>query len=93
MIDNLGQCFTKANHITILIQLLGEPVLLLGWPIGKKGTQKPWKHLEAATAMKDAAYLRYLEKGNIGVALGDKSGGLISIDWDEDGILDEFLRN
>lgn len=81
-----------ASHVSELIQLLGEPVLLLNWPLGTKGTKQKWKHLEAATAMKDATYLRDLEKGNIGVALGDKSGGLISIDWDEDGILDEFLR-
>ena len=81
-----------AAHVSELIQLLGEPVLLLNWPLGTKGAKQKWKHLEAATAMKDANYLRDLEKGNIGVALGDKSGGLISIDWDEDGILDEFLR-
>lgn len=81
-----------ADHVIELLGLLGEPVLLLNWPSGKKGTQKKWKHLEAATVMKDATYLQGLEKGNIGVALGDKSGGLISIDWDEDEILDEFIR-
>ena len=81
-----------AAHVSELIRLLGEPVLLLSWPLGTKASQKKWKHLEAATAMKDAAHLRDLEKGNIGVALGDKSGGLISIDWDEDGILDEFIK-
>lgn len=81
-----------AAHVSELIQLLGEPVLLLNWPLGKKGAQQKWKHLKAEIAMKDAAYLRKLETGNIGVALGDRSGGLISIDWDEDEILEEFLR-
>ena len=81
-----------ADHIRKLMDLLGEPVLLLSWPLGKKGTQKKWKHLEAATDMKELAYLRKLGEGNIGVALGDKSGGLISIDWDDDAILDEFIR-
>ena len=81
-----------AAHVSELIQLLGEPVLLLSWPLGTKGANKRWKHRKAEVAMKDAAYLRELEKGNIGVALGDKSGGLISIDWDEDAILDEFIR-
>ena len=81
-----------AAHVSELIHLLGEPVLLLSWPLGTKGTKQKWKHLEATTAMKDPAYLRDLDKSNIGVALGEKSGGLISIDLDEDGILDEFLR-
>ena len=81
-----------AAHVSELIQLLGEPVLLLSWPPKTKGTKKRWKHLKAEVAMKDEAHLRELEKGNIGVALGDKSGGLISIDWDENEILEEFLR-
>lgn len=81
-----------ADHVVELLDLLGEPVLLLNWPSGKKGTNKTWKHLEASIAMNDAKYLRKLGKGNIGVALGDKSGGLISIDWDDDQILDEFIR-
>jgi hypothetical protein len=66
-----------ADHRRELMDLLGEPVLLLSWPLGKKGTQKKWKHFEAATVMKDLAYLRKLGESNIGVALGDKSGGLI----------------
>ena len=81
-----------AAHVSELIQLLGEPVLLLSWPLGTKGAKQKWKHLKAETDMKDSAYLLKFENGNIGVALGDKSGGLISIDWDEDEILDEFLK-
>ena len=81
-----------ADHVRELIHLLGEPVLLLSWPLGTKGTKQKWKHLEAETDMKDSAYLRKFQNGNIGVALGDKSGGLISIDWDNDEILDEFIR-
>lgn len=81
-----------AAHVSELIHLLGEPVLLLSWPSGVKGAEKRWKHLKAEVAMKDEAHLRELGKGNIGVALGDKSDGLISIDWDQDEILEEFLR-
>jgi hypothetical protein len=79
------------SHVLELIQLLGEPVLLLAWPLGSKGDKIPWKHLDNKTTMSDTRYLYKLGGGNIGVALGDKSGGLISIDFDDDDALRAFL--
>jgi hypothetical protein len=69
-----------------LRELLGLDVLLLPC---KSGTKKPvgkWKELTAA-AMADPAYMARLDNGNIGVALGQRSGGLCSLDIDSD---DEF---
>lgn len=80
-----------AYHVEELRQLLGRDVLLLSWPWGKKGDKRRWKHL-TADAMNDPEYLRRLEVGNIGVALGDVSGGLCSLDIDTDEGVQEFLR-
>lgn len=66
-------------------------MLLLAWPLGKKGTKKPWGHL-TIKEMGKPEYLRSLEKGNIGVALGEKSGGVCSIDFDDDALLERFLE-
>lgn len=79
------------SHVLKLIQLLGEPVLLLAWPLGSKGGNSRWKYLDAETYMGDTQYLCNLGNGNIGVALGAKSGGLISIDLDDDDVLNAFL--
>lgn len=76
-----------APHVKRLIRLLGEPVLLLAWPSGSKGLPKKWGHL-IADEMRKPAYLAKLARGNIGVALGEKSGGLCSIDADSE----DFLR-
>ena len=64
-------------------------MLLLPWPLGKKGTKRKWKHL-TLEAMSDPAYLAKLAKGNIGVAQGSKSNGLCSIDIDHDDEIDGF---
>jgi hypothetical protein len=72
-----------APHVANLIKLLGEPVLLLSWPAGVKATKKKWGHLTVED-MKRPAYLAQLAHGNIGVAVGEKSGGLCSIDIDGD---------
>lgn len=82
----------RQDPVERLLLLLGEPVLLLHWPFGSKGVQEKWGHLRADVEMKDPQYLAQLRKGNIGVALGEKSGALISIDWDDDESLSEFLR-
>jgi hypothetical protein len=70
--------------------LLGFDVLLLHWPLGKKGTPKKWKHL-TLDVMRDATYLAKLATGNIGVAQGNVSNGLCSIDLDLDDEVDGFL--
>lgn len=77
------------NPVPELLRLLGQPVLLLAWPRGTKGTKRKWGRLTLA-AMEDPRYLAKLAKGNIGVALGDKSGGLCSIDFDDDDALRVF---
>jgi hypothetical protein len=72
-----------------LLRLLGQPVVLIGWPKGSKGTKKPWKHLTPANMTPE--YLAKLPDGNIGVALGEKSSGLCAIDLDDDSLVDPFL--
>lgn len=73
-----------------LLRLLGRPVVFIDWPRGVKGSQKRWKHLryENMTAL----YLKNLRHGNIGVALGDVSGGLCAIDIDSDGHVQTFVN-
>ncbi len=80
-----------APQVAELRELLGNDVLLLPWPLGKKGDKRAWKHLTAA-AMNDPAHLRLLGRGNIGVALGQVSGGLCSLDIDSDEELAHFLE-
>ena len=69
--------------------LLGYDVLLLAWPKGSKGTKKKWGHLTVADMTPD--YLAKLERGNIGVALGEKSGNLIHWDVDDDNLVHPIL--
>lgn len=85
--DLPGNGFPRVEHIR---RLLGDDVLLLAWPWGVKGSKKPWGHLTAAK-MKEPAYLHELEEGNIGVAQGEKSHGICSIDCDTDEFLEAFL--
>lgn len=78
-----------APHVTDLRRLLGKDVLLLAWPLGKKGDRRRWKHLTADSM--DDLYLQKLGVGNIGVALGSVSGGLCSLDIDSDEEVLAFL--
>ena len=80
----------KANGVVAeLKELLGEPVVFIRWPRGVKGTKRRWKHLRAAHMTAD--YLSKLPSGNIGVALGEVSGGLWAIDVDDDHLVEPFL--
>jgi hypothetical protein len=80
----------KANEIVAeLKELLGEPVVFIKWPKGVKGTQRRWKHLRAKHMTPE--YLSKLPMGNIGVALGEVSGGLCAIDVDDDHLVEPFL--
>ena len=66
------------DRISRLRELLG-PAVLLPWPSGSKGNRRKWKHLQLTDM--DDDYLAKLKKaGNIGVALGRVSGGLVTID-------------
>ena len=72
-----------------LRDLLGHDVLLLAWPRGSKGTLRKWGHLTVADMT--PAYLEKLEGGNIGVALGEKSGNLVALDVDTDEMIQPFI--
>jgi hypothetical protein len=79
-----------SNRISHILGLLG-PAVLLPWPSGSKGDRRKWKHLQLPD-MNDDRHIARLEKAaNIGVALGDVSGGLVTIDFDEDSYVDGFL--
>lgn len=69
--------------------LLGHGVVLLGWPLRSKGTRKKWGNLTAADMTPE--YLKRLERGNLGVALGRVSGGLVAVDIDDDRLVKPFL--
>ena len=74
-----------------LQEVIGYDVLLLHWPLGKKGTRRKWKHL-TLDVMSDPVYLAQLAAGNIGVAQGRVSNGLCSIDCDLGDQIDSFLK-
>lgn len=76
-------------NVSELRELLGNDVLLLQWPRGSKGTRKKWGHLTVADMTPE--YLEKLEHGNIGVALGAKSGNLIALDVDDDSLVEPYL--
>lgn len=75
--------------IAELRELLGYDVLLLAWPKGSKGTKRKWGHLTVADMT--PVYLAKLRHGNIGVALGTKSGNLVALDVDIDEMIQPFL--
>src|SRR5580765_3248547 len=70
----------KEHVVDEIRTLLGSDTLLLRWPLGTKGSRKKWGHLNAQSMT--PAYLRKLATGNIGVAMGAKSGGLCVVDAD-----------
>ncbi len=71
---------------------LGPGAVLLPIPRGGKGPRLTgWQKITVA-AMRDPAYLAGLNHGgNVGVLLGEPSGGLCTIDLDSQGVLDLFL--
>lgn len=69
--------------------LLGNDVLLLAWPLCSKGTKRKWGDLTIADMT--PAYVAKLERGNIGVALGEKSGNLVALDIDTDDLVQPFI--
>ena len=79
--------FPRVEHLR---RLLGNDVLMLAWPRGSKGTKAKWGHLRVA-AMADPKHLAKLEAGNIGIAQGQVSNGLCSIDLDDDQWMQRFL--
>jgi hypothetical protein len=80
----------SSDRIPHLLGLLGA-ALLLPWPSGKKGGWRKWKHLQL-TDMDERSYQAKLERAaNIGVALGQVSNGLVTIDLDHDTYVEAFL--
>jgi bifunctional DNA primase/polymerase-like protein len=80
-----------SNRISQILSLLGS-ALLLPWPAKCKGAPKKWKHLQL-TDMSAPSHLTELERaGNIGVALGRASNGLVTIDFDNEDYVEAFLE-
>src|SRR5215469_7538299 len=80
----------KTNRVSRLGELLG-PAVLLPWAPGSKGDSRRWKHLQLAD-MDDVSHQTKLQRaGNIGVALGQVSNGLITIDFDQDSYVETLL--
>jgi hypothetical protein len=79
-----------SDRISHLCELLG-PVVLLPWPSGSKGKRRKWKHLQLRHMTEPGHQSKLKGAGNIGVALGRASNGLITIDFDEDSYVDAFL--
>jgi hypothetical protein len=79
------------DRVSHLCELLG-PAVLLPWPSGSKGDHRKWKHLQLSD-MNEVNHLATLERaGNIGVALGQVSNGLVTIDVDQDAYADALLE-
>jgi hypothetical protein len=80
-----------SNRISQILSLLGS-ALLLPWPAKCKGAPKKWKHLQL-TDMSAPSHLAELERaGNIGVALGRASNGLVTVDFDNEDYVEAFLE-
>lgn len=83
---NATNSIPSVDHLQSLFPV--QPVFLK-WPKATKGTAKAWKHLRQADMTPD--YLSSLVNCNIGVALGAVSGGLATIDFDDDQFGKSFL--
>jgi Bifunctional DNA primase/polymerase, N-terminal len=80
-----------SKRISQILRLLGS-ALLLPWPAKCKGGPKKWKHLQL-TDMNAPSHLAELESaGNIGVALGRASNGLVTVDFDNEDYVEAFLE-
>ena len=79
-----------SGRISELLDLLG-PAVLLPWPAGSKGDRRKWKHLQLSDMQNGLHLARLRKASNIGVALGEVSGGLVSIDLDQDSYVDALL--
>jgi len=87
-----SRCIDLAtSRIPHILGLLG-PTVLLPWPAGSKGDVRKWKHLQLAD-MDEVSHRTKLERaGNIGVALGRVSNGLVTIDFDHEDYTEPFLE-
>jgi hypothetical protein len=74
-----------------VLGLFDTLVLLVAWPSGKKGCKGVDFTKITLKDMTDPDYRHRLAQGNIGVVQGEASGGIASIDIDDDAGADEFL--
>jgi len=79
------------NIVSYVLGLFDTLVLLVAWPSGKKGCPGVDFTKVSLKDMADPEYRRKLAEGNIGVVQGEASGGIGSIDIDDDQGADEFL--
>ena len=77
-------------RISRILRLVG-PALLLPWPAGSKGGPNKWKHLQLTDMDRDNHQTKLAKAGNIGVALGEVSNGLVTIDLDDDSYANALL--
>ena len=74
-----------------LLSIFGKGTVLLPVPVGEKGCrEKSWPEF-TLEKMGDATHLAKLETGNVAVLLGEASGNLISIDFDDEEFLEAFM--
>ena len=75
-----------------LVSLLGDDVVLIGVPRGVKGPRHDGWQNTTIESMRNPAYVRELDDGrNLAVLTGAQSGGLCSIDLDNDEDVEPFL--
>jgi len=74
----------------MILTLLGDVVLIPIYRLTKKPVGEDWQ-LRTRASMKDPTYLHSFEGKNIGVLLGEASGGLCTIDLDLDTYIERFL--
>lgn len=87
-----GQTVSAPGIIERIRKCLGEDVVLLAVKSGAKIPAEAGWQTFTADKMNDPAYLATLNHGcNIGVLLGQNSGGLCTNDVDDDDRLKEFL--
>lgn len=79
------------DPVNFLLGLFTTAVLLVAWPRGKKGCKGTDFTKVTAQDIQDSKYLDRLAQGNIGVVQGEASGGIGSIDIDDDAGAEEFL--
>lgn len=80
------------NLVSFLLGLFDSMVMLVAWPSGKKGGPGVDFRKISLKDMMDPGYRQKLAQGNIGVVQGEASGGIGSIDIDDDDGAKEFLE-
>lgn len=80
---------SSINPISDLRRLLGEPIVFIRCKKNGKEPVGKWGHLTVADMTPQ--HLASLKGFNVGVSLGEASGGLCVIDIDEDNYVEPFL--